>query len=489
MALDEYELEEIKREIVESRSLSIKTNNLVNALASDVKSIAKRHQMQERRLIVNTATAYVVTILVVLGFVKLAWDLRLDAVRSETHSAEERATSLEKQLKGLQAREEGVAKARRQASDFYQLVAQNKRREIIEGFPEIAKADLTPTERATFEAAVDRAKDELSLIAYQTGVDHIRMQRWHEAQQSLRESLQYKSDAAHSPQANYQLARALIAAGAEHIAPFIALNKSDLVEPFERAWARLVPYQHMGYGVLPLSLRMSGETDREHLLKHLHGKTTLVLGPSGAGKSTLINLLAPGARAEVGPRNLQERAEADARRARGLARAAGQAKVEMPAHRVGRLQSSLGHRAHEVEPAAGRVHLLAEHTIGRTLRQTDPAVDARSNRRQRLWCVERVDRRLRHQRPATKRSRLSTPVGSNSCLIARITASAGAGTGPHGSMASRTARGPRSITTPPSTSATNARSRSIPRASATTQQRLTQVSKNNNSINGARCHG
>jgi ribosome biogenesis GTPase len=97
-----------------------------------------------------------------------------------------------------------------------------------------------------------------------------------------------------------QLARALIAAEAERIAPLIALNKSDLVEPFERAWARLVPYQHMGYGVLPLSLRMSGETDREHLLKHLHGKTTLVLGPSGAGKSTLINLLAPQARALTG---------------------------------------------------------------------------------------------------------------------------------------------------------------------------------------------
>jgi ribosome biogenesis GTPase len=85
-----------------------------------------------------------------------------------------------------------------------------------------------------------------------------------------------------------QLARALIAAGAEHIAPLIALNKSDLVEPFERAWARLLPYQHMGYGVLPLSLRLSQDTDREHLLRHLEGKTTL------------INLLVPQAQALTG---------------------------------------------------------------------------------------------------------------------------------------------------------------------------------------------
>jgi ribosome biogenesis GTPase / thiamine phosphate phosphatase len=97
-----------------------------------------------------------------------------------------------------------------------------------------------------------------------------------------------------------QLSRALIAAEAERIIPIIALNKSDLVEPFERAWARLVPYQRMFYGVLPLSLKHSGPVDREHLLKHLAGKTTLVLGPSGAGKSTLINLLAPGSLAQTG---------------------------------------------------------------------------------------------------------------------------------------------------------------------------------------------
>jgi len=98
----------------------------------------------------------------------------------------------------------------------------------------------------------------------------------------------------------HQLARALIAAEAERIQPIVALNKSDLVEPFERAWARLLPYQHMHYGVMPLSLRLSGDVDRAKLLKHLQGKTTLVLGPSGAGKSTLINLLVPGATAQTG---------------------------------------------------------------------------------------------------------------------------------------------------------------------------------------------
>ncbi len=91
-----------------------------------------------------------------------------------------------------------------------------------------------------------------------------------------------------------QLTRALIAAEAAGIAPLIALNKQDLAEAFERAWARLAPYRNMGYEVLPLSLRNNAEA-LGALLRNLQGKTTLVLGPSGVGKSTLINRLVPDA--------------------------------------------------------------------------------------------------------------------------------------------------------------------------------------------------
>lgn len=97
-----------------------------------------------------------------------------------------------------------------------------------------------------------------------------------------------------------QLSRALIAAEAEHIRPIIALNKSDLVQPFTRAWEWLRPYRQMNYDVLPLSLKGTADSDYAELINLLHGKTTLVLGPSGAGKSTLINLLAPGALAQTG---------------------------------------------------------------------------------------------------------------------------------------------------------------------------------------------
>ena len=101
-----------------------------------------------------------------------------------------------------------------------------------------------------------------------------------------------------------QLSRALIAAEAEHSAPLIVLNKSDLGPLFEQAWQRLTPYRLMGYQVLPL--RLKGKLQEQEpdpmlqLKQHLAGRTTLVLGPSGAGKSTLINALVPEARVITG---------------------------------------------------------------------------------------------------------------------------------------------------------------------------------------------
>jgi ribosome biogenesis GTPase len=102
-----------------------------------------------------------------------------------------------------------------------------------------------------------------------------------------------------------QLTRALIAAEAEGITPVIALNKSDLAEPFGRAWTKLAPYRAMGYRMLSLAIKpktanagqaSTQPAEMQELIELLRGKKTLVLGPSGAGKSSLTNLLVPDAR-------------------------------------------------------------------------------------------------------------------------------------------------------------------------------------------------
>ena len=227
--MDEFgnELEEIKREIVESRSLTIKTNNLVNALAADVKSISKRFQGYERRLTWNSATAYAVFVVIVLFAGKVILDARVDAIRAQTKDTRDLAEKFEKELKVLQAREEARTRAERRAAEYYALVATSKRREIIDQHEEVSHLELSRAERLVFDAALERSKNELSLIAYQTGLDHVRTARWHEAEQAFRESLGYKADAAHSPEARYQLAVTLRALGRQRDAIPLLIELSE----------------------------------------------------------------------------------------------------------------------------------------------------------------------------------------------------------------------------------------------------------------------
>lgn len=208
--IDEFdeELRDLKREIIETRGLIIKTNNLTNALSADLKSIAKRQQSYERRLVWNSATAYIVFVLVVFVALKLAWDARVDAVRAETEQTRQAVDRLARELKDAQKRDEERAKAEVRAASFYDLIRQSKRAEVVEQFETLNKDPLTKTELAVFSDAVERARGELSIAAYHTGLDHARVGRWHEAAQALEESLRYKDDAAHSPLARYNLADA-----------------------------------------------------------------------------------------------------------------------------------------------------------------------------------------------------------------------------------------------------------------------------------------
>jgi TolA-binding protein len=202
------ELGEIKREIIESRGLVIKTNNLTNALSADIKSIAKRQQSYERRLSWNSATAYVVFVLVVFTALKFAWDARVDYVATETQQKAAENDRLRKETREAQKREEDQVRAEMKAQAFYELVRQGKRAEFVKTFETLKNEPLTKTELAFFADAVDRARNELAAQSYQLGQEKVRVQRWQEAATAFEESLEDKEDSAVSANVKLGLADA-----------------------------------------------------------------------------------------------------------------------------------------------------------------------------------------------------------------------------------------------------------------------------------------
>lgn len=202
------ELVDIKREIVESRGLVIKTNNLTSALAADLKSITKRQQAFERRAFWNSWGANGLFVIVVIAVVALAWDARMDNVEAKTKGAQEKIAALEEEKKEARRKSEERAAAESAAAAFYETIRSERQKDIIEGFEAVRKMPLSRAELSFFQDAVDKAKGELSVKAYQTGLDQARTGRWHEAAQSFEEAVSRKSSGAHIPSAKLYLARA-----------------------------------------------------------------------------------------------------------------------------------------------------------------------------------------------------------------------------------------------------------------------------------------
>src|SRR5580658_8276171 len=137
------ELRDIKREIVESRGLIIKTNNLTNALAADLKSISKRQIGFEKRAFWNSAGANLLFVVVVIGVVKLAWDARIDAVAAETSGTKQKIAKLEKELDDTRRRADERTRAESEASAFYELIREGRRQEVIDGFEALRQKQLS----------------------------------------------------------------------------------------------------------------------------------------------------------------------------------------------------------------------------------------------------------------------------------------------------------------------------------------------------------
>jgi TolA-binding protein len=202
------ELRDIKREIIESRGLVIKTNNLTNALSADIKSIAKRQQTYERRLAWNSATAYVVFVVVVFAALKFAVDARVDAIDATSKHLRDENTRLKSDLDDSRQREAERGAAELEAAKFFDLVKEDRRVDVIRGWDAMKTKPLTRSEAQLFADAVQKAKVEQATQLYLQGLDSSRLQRWQEAETAFEESLRYDDTASVSPEAKLQLAGA-----------------------------------------------------------------------------------------------------------------------------------------------------------------------------------------------------------------------------------------------------------------------------------------
>lgn len=227
MADVDEEIREIKREIIESRGLVIKTSNLTNSLAADIKSIAKRQAGYERRFNWNSWVAYI--LFATLSFIGLyiATSARIGEYETTAAQLEERVDALQRELDEERQRAERRARAEAQASQFYRLVRERRRAEAVEQYPDVRREQLSPAEAAFFRDMIDQFQVDLSVQAYQNGLDLVRTGRYQEAAEVFQEAIRLDDDGTHIPAVRLELARALRHLGNDTLAKQYAAEVAE----------------------------------------------------------------------------------------------------------------------------------------------------------------------------------------------------------------------------------------------------------------------
>jgi TolA-binding protein len=203
------EIGEIKKEIVESRALSIRTNNLMNSLAADIKGIAKKQSGYERRMSINSAVAYVLyTVLIFVGL-KLAYDWQLSKIEKEKEIMMDKEKNMRKELGAMRNQKGAREAAEANIAEFYSMIRDGRKEEAINTYDQVIKYPLTEAEKSIFKDTVNNMRAKLSLEKYQQGLDLARQKKWKEAEDFYRQAISLKEDATHISAVRLDLAISL----------------------------------------------------------------------------------------------------------------------------------------------------------------------------------------------------------------------------------------------------------------------------------------
>ncbi len=237
----EEETRDIKKEIVESRGLAIRTNNLVNSLGADIKAIAKRQAGYERRFTLNSAVAYLIfTVLIFVGL-NLTYLAQKAKLKSEKEGVQANLVKVKGELEETKRVKRDRERSEKEIADFYTMVHEHRKEEAIEAYPKAIKHPLTEIEKAFFKDQVDAMRAQLSLEKFQEGLGKAQSKKWKEAEDLYRQAIDLKEDATHIQRVRLELAIALRMQGRQKEA---IAELSDLMgETLEQEVADDVMYQ------------------------------------------------------------------------------------------------------------------------------------------------------------------------------------------------------------------------------------------------------
>ncbi|MGQ0507206.1 MAG: tetratricopeptide repeat protein [Myxococcaceae bacterium] len=153
----EKELGDIRREVIESRNLVIKTDNLLKNLHAELKLVGKRQEDFQKRQWISSGVAYVLfAALCITGAVMIASAQTASATAQRTQ-LEKSENELKTRLAEQKAEVDANTAAVRSAGDVYRMMTALPGDERLKGIDALVKLDTSRLSQLEKQALNDRA--------------------------------------------------------------------------------------------------------------------------------------------------------------------------------------------------------------------------------------------------------------------------------------------------------------------------------------------
>lgn len=181
-------LDEIRREVIESRNMTIKTDNALKTLHAELKTVSSQQQLFERRTWFATGAAYLAFVALAVGGVVAISGARAASATAEKERLEAQAADLDKQIAALKAEAAAQLAAEQGAMQVYKMMTTLPGDERLKGIDALQKLDQSRLSAFTRLALQDRAavlRREVGSGILEKGKAAFRRQDWGEASAQL----------------------------------------------------------------------------------------------------------------------------------------------------------------------------------------------------------------------------------------------------------------------------------------------------------------
>lgn len=184
------ELARLREEVVNTRNVSIKTDNLIKNLSTEVKAITDKQQRQDRRSLINSVGAYILFVALIGAGAYMTFEARLEKHAADQALFEKKEAGYKREIAELNAELGRWKQIERELLEFERLVRDGNKEQAVAKFSSLRRVRFA----GLLEDLIVRFKAEVAQDKYRAGVEHYDEGNFDKADEAFLKSLEYNEE-------------------------------------------------------------------------------------------------------------------------------------------------------------------------------------------------------------------------------------------------------------------------------------------------------